>query len=199
MRTRRSVWYTGIGVLGLILLLAACSPASGNTPNSTTTPVAASTPSPAENTTLPASIVSFTASGGLTGAYTISDQDASSTVSASATGHALNITVRDQRWNFVLGYTPYTGPGTYTAGYAAGSTSTGGISLVSADNTKIWRLLPPASCSLTIASDTALTVGRTTYHDIKGSFSCASVASVSSNTIPLTISNGQFDVIAQEP
>lgn len=200
MRMSRSYWHVWSGLLGLIILLTACG-GGGNT-GSTTSASNTVVPSVTMGTTFPnlvkpASVVSFTASGGLSGSYTLSDKDAASTIGASASGKALNLAVKDQDWNFVLGYSPYTGPGTYTAAYTAGSNTTGGVSLVNTGNTKMWRLMPPASCHLTIASDTPLTVEGTTYHEIKGSFSCPSLASLLSSA-PLTISNGQIDVIAQE-
>lgn len=201
MRLSRSDWQVLGGLLGLLLLLTACGGGGGNTGSATGT-TSTVIPGGTRSTTFPnlinplTSVVSFTAAGGLSGSYTLSDKDAASTIGTSASGKALSLTVKDQDWIFVLGYSPYTGPGIYTAAYTAGSSTTGGVSLVSTDNTKMWRLMPPSSCHLTIASDTPLNVSGTVYHKIKGSFSCSSLASLLSSA-PLTISNGQIDVIAQ--
>lgn len=201
MRTHRSYsyWHMLIAVLGLLVILTACGGGSTNSTTGTSTPSTTNTPSPSTNpTTVPASIVSFTASGGLTGPYTLSDKDASSGVGSSPNGKALNVFVSDQDWSFVLGYVPYTGPGTYTVSHKAGSAISAGVSLTNTGNTKSWSLLPPSSCHLTIASDTSLNVGGTTYHEIKGSFSCSSLATIASTSAPLTLNNGQLDVMATE-
>ncbi len=189
MRTHRSYWRIWIAMLGLMLLLTACG-GSGTTSsttgaNSTGTPHATSTtPSPGSiNTT---STVSFTASGGLTGAYTISDNTTGSNYSKSA----LAFVVHGQSWLFTLEYTGYKGPGTYTFKFTQSRPPWGKVALASSDGTKSWELTFSTSCQLTITSDTSL---NSQYHEVKGSFSCSSLASQSSS---IMLTNGQLDIVA---
>jgi len=179
-------------MLGLMIILAACgggSPNSTTGTNGTSSPHATNTAPSSGSGNIPTkSAVSFTASGGLTGTYTISDNNTASNYAKKAFG----IVVQNQSWVFTLSYTSdYTGPGTYTIKFAP---ITGSVVFSSVDGTKRWELDPPSSCQLTVTGDTALNAEGTQYHEVKGSFSCPSLASQSSS--PLKLTNGQFDIVA---
>lgn len=195
MYTHRSFWRTYLGLLGLLIILAACGGTS-NQPTGTTTPTthpATNAPSTSGNTANPptTSTVSFTASGGLTGAYTISDNDRGSNYGKPTLGFILS----DHDWRFFLSYNGYTGPATYTLKFTPASPPTASVTVQSADGSKTWRLTSPASCQLTVDSDALVPglTGNAQYHEMKGHFSCPTLASTSSS---ITLTNGQFDIIA---
>ncbi len=194
MKEQRSSWRLLIGIVGFVLLVSACEGSSGGPTGATSsTPTATSTPAPATNASSPTkSTVTFTASGGLTGTYTISDNDRGSNY-----GKALTILVGDQNWNFSLSYSAYTGPKSYTFKFDASNPPWGSLVLASKDGTKRWSLTPATSCQMTVTSDTTLAAGGGPgHHEVKGSFSCPSLAPISTSAAPLVITNGQFDIVA---
>jgi hypothetical protein len=179
-------WRIFLAVMGLALLLAACG--SGDTPNGPQgTPTPTPIPFPAQST------VKFTASGGLSGAYTISDTGIGSTYG----NQALVVIVGDQDWFFTLSYRPYPGPGTYSFSNTPTSASWGSVAFSSKDGTKAWLLLAAATCQLAVTSDIDLKTPASgpQYHEVKGTFSCPTLTPPSGD--PLTISDGQFDIVAQ--
>ena len=194
MYTHRSYWRICIGLLTLIIILAACGGTS-NQPTNTSTPThpATHTGSTPGNTANPptTSTVSFTASGGLTGAYTISDNDRGSNYGKPTLGFILS----NHSWRFFLSYSGYNGPATYTLKFTPASPPVGSVTVQSADGSKTWRLTSPATCQLTVDSDTLVSglTGNAQYHEVKGHFSCPTLASTSSS---ITLTNGQFDIIA---
>lgn len=193
MHTHRSYSRIWIVMLGLILLLTACGGTTSSTTgaNGTGTPHATST-TPSSGSINTTSTVSFTASGGLTGPYTISDTTTGSNYSKSALG----LVVSDQSWIFTLEYTGYKGPGTYTFTFTPSRPPWGKIGLATHDFKKRWDLTSSTSCQMTVTSDTALNTGGGSpqFHEVKGSFSCPSLASQSSPSIMLT--NGHLDIVA---
>lgn len=187
MRTLRASWRIFIAIVGLLLLLTACDNGSGpNSVKSTVTPSPALPPIPAQST------VSFTASGGLSGAYTINDTGRGSTY----TTQSLRVVVGDQNWFFTMSYSAYAGPQTYSFSYTPTKPPWGSAGFSSKDGTKAWQLFPPAACQLAVTSDVALRPadGGQQYHEVKATFSCPSLSSPSGST--LTISDGQFDIVA---
>ncbi|HLW03012.1 MAG TPA: hypothetical protein VKT82_30435 [Ktedonobacterales bacterium] len=185
MRPQRFSWAMWLSMVGLLLLL--CAGGGGSTPSSTST-TSTNTPSSSGNTHPPTqSTVSFTTSGGLTGAYTISDTERDSSYRTSS----LTFIVQDQTWLFTLGNASYAGPGASTLT----GLPTGYIGLQSVNGAHRWQLAAPSICQMTVTTDTALpTGGGPSYHEVKGTFSCPSLASQSEQ--PLTLSNGQFDIVA---
>ncbi len=195
MRKHRSYWHIWIAMLVLMLLLTACdgsgttSSTSGSNGTSTPHPTSTTASSGSINTT---STVSFSASRGLTGEYTISDSNTPSNYSKSALG----LVVHDQSWVFTLEYTGYKGPRTYTFMFTPARPPWGKVGLASPDFKKRWDLTSSTSCQMTVTSDTSLNTGGGSpqFHEVKGSFSCSSLASESSPSIMLT--NGQLDIVA---
>jgi hypothetical protein len=181
-------WRIVLAVVGLALLLTACG--SGDAPTGPTgTPTPTPIPFPAQST------VSFTASGGLSGSYTINDPGTGSTYS----NQALNVVVGDQDWFFTLSYHPYPGPGTYSFSNISTNASWGSVAFSSKDGTKAWLLLSSATCQLAVTSDIDLKTPASgpQYHEVKGTFSCPTLTPPPPSGDPLAISDGQFDVVAQ--
>ncbi|MEO8971836.1 MAG: hypothetical protein ABI406_09595, partial [Ktedonobacteraceae bacterium] len=142
------------------------------------------------------STLSFTAAGGLTGSYTFSDGTPGSNYN-KLLGLLVDGQIHSQNWVFILQYSDYTGPGNYTLKFTPANPPSGSVTLLSNDNaSKRWSLMPPSTCQLSITSDTSLNTGGGSahYHEVKGSFSCPLLVSQSSS--PLTISKGQFNVVA---
>lgn len=185
MYTPRAFWRFSLGMIGLVLLLTACTGGSGGS-TTTSTPTPSPIPIPSQST------LSFTASGGLTGSYAISDPGTGS----SDSSQALGVIVGDQNWYFTLSYRPYPGPGTYSFSNTPTDSSWGSVGFASNDGTKVWQLLSPATCQLTVTADTAFKTGGSSpkYHEVKGTFACSSLASTTES--PLAVSNGQFDIVA---
>jgi hypothetical protein len=191
-------WLISLGMFGLIIILASCGGSS--TGSTTGTPGNGSTPS--GDTT---STVSFTASGGLTGSYTLNAGESSQLLTTSKNKQlTINAVGGGLSANIVV--LPYTGPGSYTLSnkYFADNSQKETIDFQKGQ--KVWggyiRLSPSWTCSLTIASDTATTLtvsGQvyTNFRKIKGSFSCSQVLSALNTDPPVNLSNGQFDVFAQ--
>lgn len=199
MSTHRSCWRYHAGLLGLLIILAACGGTTnqpGGTGTTTTTPRPATnaTSNPGNTTNPPTtSTVTFTASGGLTGPYTISDNDRGSNYGKPT----LSFILSDKNWRFFLSYNGYSGPATYTLKFTPASPPMGSVTVQSADGTKTWRLAPDASCQLTVDSDTLVPglTGNAQYHEVKGHFTCPTLTS-SSTSSSITLTNGQFDIIA---
>jgi hypothetical protein len=193
MRTHRFYWRIWIAMLGLMLLLTACggggATSSTTGANGTSTPHATST-TPSSGSINTTSTVSFTASGGLTGTYTISDNIQGGRYSKSA----FTLSADNQSWIFILQYSGYKGPGTYTFKYTRASPPWGNIELANSGFSKDWRLTPTTSCQMTVTSDTSL---DSQFQEVKGSFSCPSLTSQSSSSTMLTLTNGHFDFVAQ--
>ncbi len=185
MRKRHASWRIVLALVGLALLLTACGgDDSTNGPKATPTPT--DVPFPVQST------VSFTASGGLSGAYTINDTNIGSNYSPLALG----VIVANQDWFFTLTYHPNPGPGTYTFSNTPTSASWGSVAFSSKDGTKAWLLLSSATCQLDVTRDIPLKTPANgpQYHEVKGTFSCPTLTAPSGD--PLAISDGQFDVVA---
>lgn len=147
--------------------------------------------------------VSFTASGGLQGSFTISLPDTATPASSIQTGAStsvLEVVVNNATMNFELELSPYPGPGSYTllplqTKPAPGSYN-GTVSISSQQNS--WSLHPPAQCSVSVASDTLLPiqVQKKPLHEVKGGFACAALAS-NAGGAALKVTQGQFDVYVE--
>lgn len=189
-------WLVLLGMLGIVLLLAACD--DGESTNLTII----STPS------LP-STIKLTVSGGVSGTYTIISQNFRlSQYHPDQYWRALTIDVADSAWEIIIampgshygvGNPPlfYRGPATYAL-----SAGHGEVSFASADHTKIWDFATgatSASCAVTIDSDTSWnSQSSSATTELKGVFSCSQLNSDGpSLEPPITISKGQFDVVAE--
>lgn len=148
--------------------------------------------------------VSFTASGGLQGSFTISLPDTAtpaSSIQKGASASVLELVVNNATMNFQLELSPYPGPGSYTLlplqTKPAPGRFNGTVSISNQQNS--WSLHPPAQCSVTIASDTTLSiqVQKMPLHEVKGGFACPALASDAGGAAPLKVSQGQFDVYVE--
>jgi hypothetical protein len=148
-------------------------------------------------------VVSFTASGGLQGKLSINlpkGAAAASSIQKGASARVLEVVVNNATMDFELGLSPYPGPGTYTllpfqTNPTPGSYN-GTVRISNQQST--WSLHPPAQCKVTISSDTSLheqAQGKP-LDEVKGSFTCPSLASDAGSAKALKITQGQFDVYA---
>ena len=148
-------------------------------------------------------MVSFTASGGLDGPFTLNLPKATppaSSIQESASAKVLEVVVNSASMQFELGISPYPGPGTYPL--QAFQTNPdpksyyGAVRISNQQST--WSLHPPAQCQVTITSDTALTIKAQDkpLDEVKGSFSCPSLATDTGSANSLKVTEGQFDVYA---
>lgn len=201
-------WLFFLGLVGLLAMLTSCGGGSGSTSNgngSASPSTSTGTTAPTSSTGNTTSTVSFTGSGGLSSSYTLNAGESSQIVTTSknkkltiiATGNGTSISI------IVL---PYTGPGSYTLSNKYFSDNSQSKTIDVQTGQKVWggfiRLSPSWTCSLNIASDTAVTVtleGQTytNFHRVTGSFSCSMVLSALNTDPPLNLSNGQIDVLAQ--
>jgi hypothetical protein len=148
-------------------------------------------------------VVSFTASGGLQGNLSISlpkGAAAASSIQKGASARVLEVVVNDASMDFELGLSPYPGPGTYTllpfqTNPAPGSFN-GTVRISNHQST--WSLHPPAQCKVTISSDTPLNkqAQGKPLDEVKGSFTCPTLATDAGSARALKITQGQFDVYA---
>src|ERR1051326_7578948 len=186
MRKPRAFWHTSLGILGLLLLFTACTGGNGAGASANVTVTPTTPPVPAQST------LSFTASGGLSGSYSINDPGRGSNYGTQALG----VIVGDQNWYFTMSFRPYPGPGTYSFSNIPSSPPWGSVEFASSDGTKAWQLIQPATCQVTVTSDTAFKTvkGSPPYHEVKGTFACPSLTSTTETA--LAVSNGQFDIVA---
>lgn len=166
----------------------------------------ATTTASATPTSAPVNIVgtvSFTASGGLQGNLSINlprGAPAASSIQKGASDKVLEVVVNDAKMDFELGLSPYPGPGTYTllpfqTNPVPGSFN-GTVRISNHQST--WSLHPPAQCEVTISSDTPLhkqAQGKP-LDEVKGSFTCPTLATDAGSARALKITQGQFDVYA---
>lgn len=192
MHKKSLSWYGWIIALALIVLLTACGGGSSGSSTATGGSKAASTPpTTSTNASTGKSTVTFTASGGLNGPYTVSDTNVLSNYSPKA----LTLTVESKDWIFLMAVNPYSGPKTYTVGVPKGT-----ISLTSLTNGAVggsWHLIS-STCQVIVTSDVDTSPSHATgtpqYYEIKGTFSCPSLEAQSAK--PVALNNGQFDIMA---
>jgi hypothetical protein len=185
----------GVIVGGTLGILAFSKKGTSSAGNSTTTSTAGKI----------VGVVSFTASGGLQGAYTIRLPDAAtpaSSIQKGATANVLEVVVSNGTMDFQLILSPYPGPGTYTllpfqTNLTPGSFN--GTVRISSSSQHSWSLHPPARCNVTIASDTSLNqqAQGKPLHEVKGSLDCPTLAADAGDAAPIKLTQGQFDVYAE--
>lgn len=186
-------WLFSMVTLSLIILaVTACGGTSSTTTTSTTpAPKATTAATKVSTSTNPpfTSTLKFTVSGGVSGSYTITEVDPGATNSSDIqSGKVLQIGVQNSTWNVLTGIIPYHGPATYVFPM---------FSLSTQNNTKSWGVLPigRVPCPATVSSDSPVQAQQGFKVDeIKGTFSCPTLHS-DQNSAPITISNGQFDLI----
>lgn len=148
--------------------------------------------------------VSFTASGGLQGAFTISLPGAAtpeSSILKGASASELEVVVNNATMNFELSLSPYPGPGPYTLKPVQTNPTPGSfngtVRISSQQNS--WSLHASAQCRVTIASDTSLTIQaqKKPLREVKGGFDCPDLASDAGSGAPLNVTQGQFDVYVE--
>jgi hypothetical protein len=193
---------TGATGMVLLFLLVGCANADNSPGVVQKTPAKAGPPLPFQSGGSPfptnattvandVSTVSFTLSGGVTGAYII---HASLPTSKLRHGHReFTIDVAHAGMSIFLAFYGYHGPGTYTL---SEDINGGDVHIDFYQQFASWdlSLRPRAQCTLTITSDTpSIYVG---IDRMKGAFSCPMLPSSSPNhpQQPVTVSNGHFDV-----
>jgi hypothetical protein len=192
-RTRYLFW---IGLLALLISLAACGGSPSTAASSSTSQASQTkTPSSGSNSLANAqSTLSFTISGDFTGTYTFAPSGSIGDLQPETPGtdKALHITVYNQSLNFAIDFFEYTGPGSYTlAGNNAQVTQ---VNLANEATHKDYQLLSASSsCSLIVSSDTPFTEDGSTSDRIKGSISCPSLTENPDGGPAVSLSNGQFD------
>lgn len=188
-------WCHRLAPTGMVLLflLAGCGTMGNNPEMVQKTPAKTGSPFPTNATTVTndRSTVSFTLSGGGTGAYII---HASLPTSKLRHGHReFTIDVAHAGISIFLAFYGYQGPDTYTLS----EDINGGDVRIEFDQESVsWdlSLWPKARCTLTITSDTpTMYVG---IDRMRGAFSCPLLPSSSPNhqQPPVAVSNGHFDV-----
>lgn len=219
-------WF-GVAALALALVIAGCS-GSGGTSSTGQNPAATGTKPASKGHAAATGIntMSFTASGGLAGPIALS-MDLNTHPLDLISYHLAKeqlfyIDLTDQsgkaRQQFILDFTGYTGPGTYTvspskAGAAADEAVHFELIVPGSDlGNNLWLIDKSAagSCTVTISSVTPVgtlpyePVARssrpTTGHsEVLGTIACPSVpVYLADGTKPLTVSNGKFDVLMVE-
>jgi hypothetical protein len=148
-------------------------------------------------------VISFTASGGLDGNFTINLPKAAppaSSVQQGATDRLLEVVVNGETMGFQLGISPYPGPGTYTllpfqTNPAPGSYN-GAVRISNQQST--WSLHSGAKCEVTVTSDTSLNLKALdkSLNEVKGTFSCPELANDAGGEAAIKVTQGQFDVYA---
>jgi hypothetical protein len=187
MYRRCSLWHVWIGMLGLIITLAACGGGSATNPTSG----GSANSNPSQNFT---STLSFMASGALSGSYTFSTAPgvAAGAIDKVSNSKTLSIGVSNQSLHFKVKFSPYTGQVSY---YLPSSSAF--VEVSNKDNTKQWTLVYPSSCQLNVISDTSLNTQGGGMDEIRGTFSCSSLVTLNHNAEPIILSNGQFDLALQ--
>ena len=189
-----------IGIFILLHGLIACAiggnpPGSaGNTPTTTNgaNSPAATNIATSDPTVDSISTISFTISGGSAGTYTL---HSTPTISKLRHGHKeFTIDLASNGKSIFLVFYGYTGPGSYTL---VNGINGGDVRIDLGTQSTAWdlSLRPDASCQLTITSDTpSQYVG---IDRMKGSFSCPALNSShpDQEKKPITVSNGQIDVL----
>ncbi len=147
--------------------------------------------------------VSFTASGGLQGKFSISLPETAtpaSFIQKGARANVLEVVVNNATMNFELTLSPYPGPGSYTLQSAQTNPAPGSFNGVVRIGTQqnSWSLHSPAHCSVTVASETPLTIQAQNkpLREVKGSFACPELTG-SGSAKPIKVTQGQFDVYAE--
>jgi len=206
-------WLVSPCMFALIFILAACGggstgPTTGSNGNGSASPTTStgnttSTPTPTP-TPVGTSTVSFTASGGLSGAnvITVPVESNDNQLITTPKNKTFKIVAIDNLMIFSLTVLPYNGPGSYTLSNKYFPDNSQNETLTVQSGQKAWggykRLSPSWTCPLTIASDTAATItvagNPLPVHEIKGSFSCSMLLSALNTDPPVSLSNGQFDV-----
>lgn len=182
----------GIVVGGTIGILAFTSK-NAKTPSGSTNSASASI----------VGVVSFTSSGGLKGAFTVSlpnSATAASSIQTGPNGKVLEVVVNNASIEFELGLSPYPGPGSYNllpfqTNPAPGSYN-GTVRISNHQST--WSLHPGAQCTVAVTSDTSLNrkVQNTPVNEVKGTFACPTLAPDTGSAAPINVTQGQFDVYA---
>lgn len=221
---RLTWWWGGAAVLTLALLIAGCSGTSGTSSTSLGNGTKAASGGHAATTGI--STMSLTASGGLTGPIALSvdlNKNPLDLISYHlAKEQRFYIDLTDQsgkdRQQFILDFTGYTGPGTYTvspsqAGAAADEAVHFELIVPGASTgNNLWLIdkSAPGSCTVTISSVTPVAspahepVARssrptTGFSEVLGTIACPSVpVYLADGTKPLTVSEGKFDVVMAE-
>jgi len=170
--------------------------------------------------------VSFTASGGLSGPITLKadlSQGSANLLSYHVASKKLfYVDLTDQsgkdRQQFILDFTGYTGPGTYTvnpqqAGAAADEAVHFELLVPGSDlGNNLWLIDKTAAGSCTVAVTSVTPVATpanaplappshptTGYSEVQGTIACPSVpVYIADGTPPLTVSDGHFDLLMVE-
>ena len=180
-------WLISLGMIGLIITLAACgggsatSPTSGGTANS----------NPSQNMT---SSLSFMASGELSGSHMFSSAPgvAAGAIDKVSNSKTLSIGVSNQSLHFMVKFSPYIGPVSYNL-----FSNSAFVEVSNMDTTKQWSLVSPSTCQLNVISDTSLNTQGIGMNEIRGTFSCSSLVTLNHTAEPIILSNGQFDLALQ--
>jgi hypothetical protein len=227
MRPCTRPWPGVAALLTLALLLVGCGGAGAKSPG--THGASATSTKPASTGRAAATGVNtltFTASGGLTGPISLSSDLA--TGSANMLSYHLaseqrfyvdltDQTGRDQQ-QFILDFTGYNGPGSYTvspvqAGAAADENIQFSIIVPGSDiGTDLWQLdkSTPGACTVVVSSvapvahlanDPGATATHPTsgYSEVHGTIACPSVpVYIADGSPPLVVSDGHFDFLMAE-
>lgn len=217
----------GVAALAFALLVAGCSGGGGT--SSTGQGSSATGTKPASKGHAAATginTVSFTASGGLSGPVALSvDIKANPLDLISyhlASEQRFYVDLTDQsgkdRQQFILDFTGYTGPGTYTvtpsnAGAAADEAVHFELIAPGASTgNNLWLIDKSAAGSCTVTISSVMPVGTLPYEpvarssrpitghsEVLGTIACPSVpVYLADGTKPLTVSDGKFDVLMTE-
>ena len=229
MRLLAQRWQS-LAMLSLALLVTACGSAGGTAGTGTShSPGGVSATAPKSSggaaATTGISTVTFTASGGLSGPITLSDQGGSLLLSyhLAAKQHFfvdLEDNSKPDRQQIILDFQGYTGqPGTYTVSpVQAGATADEAVHfelyVPGYDlGTKLWLLDKSAAgtCTVIVTSVTSVhldeskqPIGQasdptTGYSEVQGTIVCPSVPMyLGDGTPPLTVSDGRFDLLMAE-
>lgn len=226
MRTLIRRWL-GAAALALALVIAGCSGTSGTSSTTQGSPATGTkAPSAGHAAATGVNTMSFTASGGLTGPIALSvnlntnSLDLISYHLAAEQRFYVDLTNQSgkARQQFILDFTGYTGPGTYTVSPSqAGTAADEAIHFEivvpgSSLGNNLWLIDKSAAgtCTVTISSVTPVAhlavepVARssrpTTGHsEVLGTIACPSVpVYIADGTPPLTVSDGRFDVVMAE-
>ncbi len=222
--TRR---WLGAAALALALVIAGCS-GSGGAPSTAQGSSGNGTKSGSAGHAAATGIstMSFTAAGGLTGPIALSVNLSTNPLDLIsyhlAADQRFYVDLTDQsgkdRQQFILDFTGYTGPGTYTvspsqAGAAADEAVHFEIIVPGSSlGNNLWLIdkSAPGSCTVTISSVTRVAtpahapVARssrptTGFSEVLGTIACPSVpVYIADGTKPLTVSDGKFDVVMAE-